>query len=93
MKPRVYEGDAKFIVRTGLSLDVEAELFTGPGEDDWSGTLREVEAAWVFDVANSEDLRLVVDEVERRVQLERPPSTDGADFISVRIEGLGTPPF
>ncbi|MBT2491595.1 hypothetical protein J7E96_24315 [Streptomyces sp. ISL-96] len=91
-----YEGDAILLAGEDLRLYVQADLVTYGRKADhkWGGILREVETARVYDIANSEDLRLRMPDGQERKMFVEPTYHDyEAEFTALRMEGLGTPPF
>lgn len=86
-----YQGDA-LLVAGHLQIPVQAELMAGP--DVWRGSLRGVPTSRIFDLLDSDELRLCMPNgQERRVRQEPASHAHESEFTIVPISGEGCPPF
>ncbi|MGW7054776.1 hypothetical protein [Streptomyces sp. NPDC054887] len=94
MTNRTYHGDA-LLVAGRLQLPVEADLVAlGPDLEEWRGMLRGVPTNRIFDLHDSENLRLQLPGgEERQVHEERVSHAHESEFTTVPISGDGAPPF
>ncbi|WP_329452805.1 hypothetical protein OG894_40645 [Streptomyces sp. NBC_01724] len=86
-----YHGDA-LLVAGHLQIPVQAELMAGP--EAWRGSLRGVPTNRIFDLLDSDELRLCMPNgQERRVRQEAASHAHESEFTIVPISGEGCPPF
>lgn len=87
-----YEGDA--VLGAGhLQIPVEAHLVT-VDPDGWRGSLRGVPTSRIFDLQDSDELRLTMPDGQvRRVYLEPASHAHESEFTVVPVSGDGPAPF
>ncbi|MCX5144993.1 MULTISPECIES: hypothetical protein [unclassified Streptomyces] len=87
-----YEGDA-VLMAGRLQIPVEAHLVT-VDPDGWRGSLRGVPTSRVFDLHDSDVLRLSMPDGQvRQVHMEQASHAHESEFTVVPVSGDGPPPF